>query len=138
MNISCCFCSVTVFCPAPWDPIDCSTPGFLSFSISGSLLILMSIEYVMSSNYLSSITPFSCSQFFPASGSYHVPDIATSILNIAKVNIHTHTQNELYLIIHLLTKFQKTNYIFRFYLLTIPKWVKYAQNLHNNMTLPFC
>ena len=34
------------------DPMDCSTPGFLSFTNSQSLLKLMSIELVMPSNYL--------------------------------------------------------------------------------------
>ena len=36
-----------------FDSMDCSTPGFLSFTISRSLLRLMSIESVMSSNHLS-------------------------------------------------------------------------------------
>ena len=34
------------------DPLDCSTPGFLSFTISRSLLKLMSIKSVMPSNHL--------------------------------------------------------------------------------------
>ena len=34
------------------DPVDCSTPGFLSFTVSQDLLKLMSIESVMSSNCL--------------------------------------------------------------------------------------
>ena len=25
---NCCCCSVAKFCPSPWDPMDCSTPGF--------------------------------------------------------------------------------------------------------------
>ena len=32
--------------------MDCSTPGFLSFTVSKSLLKLMSIESVMPSNHL--------------------------------------------------------------------------------------
>ena len=36
----------------PLPPIDCSTPGFLSFTISQTLLRLMSIESVMSSKHL--------------------------------------------------------------------------------------
>ena len=34
------------------DPMDCSMPGFLSFTISWSLLKLMSIQSVMPSNHL--------------------------------------------------------------------------------------
>ena len=34
------------------DPVDCSTPGFLSFTVSQGLLRLMSIESVMPSNLL--------------------------------------------------------------------------------------
>ena len=35
-----------------WDPMDCSTPGSLSFTVSWSLLRFMSIEPVMPSNHL--------------------------------------------------------------------------------------
>ena len=35
-----------------WDPMNCSTPGFLSFTISWSLLKLMSIELMMLSHHL--------------------------------------------------------------------------------------
>ena len=43
----------------------------LSFTISQSLLKLMSIKSVMPSNHSSSVTPFSsCLQSFPASGSF--------------------------------------------------------------------
>ena len=45
-------CSVAQSCPTLCDPMDCSTPGFLSFTISQSLLTLMSIESVMPSNHL--------------------------------------------------------------------------------------
>ena len=45
--------------------------AFLSFTISWSLLKLMSIESVMLFNYLISVIPFSsCLQSFPASGSF--------------------------------------------------------------------
>ena len=46
-------CSVVSIC----DPMDCSIPGFLSFTISRSLLRLMSIELVMSSNHLNLCCP---------------------------------------------------------------------------------
>ena len=42
----------------------------LSFTISQSLLKLMSIESVMPSNHLILCCPFSCPQSFPASGSF--------------------------------------------------------------------
>ena len=47
-----CCCSVTQSCLTLCDPMDCSTPGFLSFAISRSLLKLMSIKWVMPSNHL--------------------------------------------------------------------------------------
>ena len=46
------FSSVAQSCPALCDPMDCITPGFLSITISWSLLKLMSIELVMPSNHL--------------------------------------------------------------------------------------
>ena len=46
------------------DPMDCSMPGFCSFTISPSLLKLMSIESVMPSNHLILChPPFSYPQF---------------------------------------------------------------------------
>ena len=54
--------------PTLCDPMDCSMPGFPVLTISWSLLKLMSIESVMLSNHL---IPFSsCTQSFPASGSF--------------------------------------------------------------------
>ena len=45
-------CSVTKSCPTLCDPMDCSTPGFPSFTIFWSLLQLTSIELVILSNHL--------------------------------------------------------------------------------------
>ena len=45
-------CSVAQSCLNLCDPMDCSTPGFLSFTNSQDLLKLMSIESVMPSNHL--------------------------------------------------------------------------------------
>ena len=45
-------CSVTKSYPTFCDPMDYTTPGFLSFIISQSLLKLMSIDLVMPSNHL--------------------------------------------------------------------------------------
>ena len=44
--------SVAQSCPSLCNSMDCSTPGFLSFTISQNLLKLMSIELVMPSNHL--------------------------------------------------------------------------------------
>ena len=48
----CCCCSVTQSCPTLCDPVDCSIPGFRSFTISRSLLKLMSTVLMISSNHL--------------------------------------------------------------------------------------
>ena len=45
-------CSVAQSCPVLCDPVDCSNQASLSFSISWSLLKLMSIESVMPPNHL--------------------------------------------------------------------------------------
>ena len=48
----CCCCSVAKSCLTLCDPIHCSTPSPLSFTISQSLLKFMSIELVTLSNHL--------------------------------------------------------------------------------------
>ena len=50
----------------------------LSFTISWSLLKLMSIESVMPSNHLIFCFPFSCLQSFPASGSFPMSHFFTA------------------------------------------------------------
>ena len=50
----------------------------LSITNSRSLLKLMSIESVMPSNHLILSSPFSCPQFFPASGSFQMSHLFTS------------------------------------------------------------
>ena len=52
-----CCCSVVQSCPTLCDPMDCSTPGFPSFTISWSLLKFMSIESVMPSSHLTLCHP---------------------------------------------------------------------------------
>ena len=47
-----CCCSVTQLRPTLCDPVDCSVPGFWSFTISRSLLKLMSTVLMISSNHL--------------------------------------------------------------------------------------
>ena len=51
-EIDCCCCSVTQSCLTLWDPWTAAHQGSLSFTISWSLLKLMSIKSVMSSNHL--------------------------------------------------------------------------------------
>ena len=48
----CCCCSVTKLCLTVWNPMDCSTPHCLSFTISWDLFKFMSIEWMMLSNHL--------------------------------------------------------------------------------------
>ena len=75
--ISC--CSVTKLYPALCNPLDCSTPGFLSFTMSWNLQKLMSIESRMPSNHLILCCPFSsCPQSFPAAGSFPMSQHFTS------------------------------------------------------------
>ena len=64
-----CCCSVAKLSPALCSPIDYSMPDFLSFTISRSFFKLMCIQSMMPSKNLI-ITPFSCLQSFPASGSF--------------------------------------------------------------------
>ena len=52
------FSSVTQSCLTLCDPMDCSTPDFLSIPSSWSLLKLMSIESVFPSNHLTLCCPF--------------------------------------------------------------------------------
>ena len=52
MISECSLCIVVQLCPTLCNPVYCSMPGFLSFTISKSLLKLMSIESVMPSNHL--------------------------------------------------------------------------------------
>ena len=46
------FSSVAQSCPTLCNPMDCSKPGFLSITITQSILKLMSIMLVMPSNHL--------------------------------------------------------------------------------------
>ena len=47
-----CSCSVSKLCLILCDPTDCSMSDFLSFTVSSSLLKLLSIDSVMPSNHL--------------------------------------------------------------------------------------
>ena len=64
-----CCCSVTKLCLTLFDSMDCSTPAYLSFTISWSLLKLMSIELVMPSNHLVLCCPLLLlPSIFPSTG----------------------------------------------------------------------
>jgi len=61
VGMSCC-CSVIKLCLSLCNPMDCSPPGFLSSTISQSLLKVMSIELMMPSNHLILLSP--CCRLF--------------------------------------------------------------------------
>ena len=63
-------CLVSQSCLTLCDPMDLSTPGFQSPTISQCLLRLMSIESVMSSNHL--CHPLLLPSIFPALGSFPI------------------------------------------------------------------
>ena len=55
--MGCCCCLFAKSCPTFYNPMDCSTPVSLSFTISWSLLKLMSVESVMPSNHFTLCHP---------------------------------------------------------------------------------
>ena len=73
----CCCCSVAKLCPTLCDPMDCSTPGF-SFTVSQSLLKLISIESRCHPTISSSVVPFFYLLSFSASGSFPVSGLFAS------------------------------------------------------------
>ncbi|CAN0125693.1 unnamed protein product [Rangifer tarandus platyrhynchus] len=71
-SLHCCF-SVTKSCLTLCDPMSHSMPGFLSFTISLSLLRLMSIESMMPSNHLILCHPLLLLPFiFPSIGIFSI------------------------------------------------------------------
>ena len=66
-------------CQTLFVSMNCSMPGFLSFTVSWSLLKFTSIESVMPANNLILCCPFSsCPQSFPASGSFSISQLFLS------------------------------------------------------------
>ena len=64
-------CSVTQLCPAPWDPVDCSPPGFSVLHCLQSLLKVTATESVMPSDHLIPCCPLSlCLRSSLASGAF--------------------------------------------------------------------
>ena len=79
MISECSLCIVVQLCPTLCNLVYCSMPGFLSFTISKSLLKLMSIELMMPSNHLILCCPLSSyPQSFPASGAFPVSQLFAS------------------------------------------------------------
>ena len=81
-DVHCCL-SVAQFCPTLCDPVDCSTPGSLSFTISWSFLklrsCLTSIESMMLFNLLILCRPLLLwLQSFPESGSFSMSRLFAS------------------------------------------------------------
>ena len=88
-SVHCC-CSAAQLCPTLCDPMECST---LSFTISQSLLKLMSIELVIHPTNSSSVIPFSCLQSFPTSGSFPMSQLFTlaKVLELQHQSFHEHS-----------------------------------------------
>ena len=62
------YCSIAQSCPTLCDPMGCSMPGFLFFTIYWNLLKLMSIESVMPSNSLIFCHPLFLPSIFSSIG----------------------------------------------------------------------
>ena len=72
-------CSVANSCLTLATPRTAARQAFVSFTVSRSLLELISIESVMHPTISSSVIPFSsCPQSFPASGSFPMSRLFTS------------------------------------------------------------
>ena len=79
------FSSVTQLCLTLWDPIDCSTPGLQevntrsSSPTPGVYSNSCPLSWWRHPTIFSSVVPFSsCSQSFPASGSFQISQFFTS------------------------------------------------------------
>ena len=79
LHSGCCYCSVTQLCPSLCNPMNVACQASLSFTISWSLLKLISIESVMPSSHLILchyllLLP----SIFPSSGSFLMSQFFTS------------------------------------------------------------
>ena len=73
----CCCCSASNLCLTLCRPMNCSTPGCPPLSLRVcSTLCPLSQWYYLTSSY--SVVPFSCSQSFPASGSFPTSQLFAS------------------------------------------------------------
>ena len=90
------FSSVTQSCPTLFDPMNCSTPGFLFITNLQSLLKLMSIESVRPSNHLILCRPLLLPLIFPSirvfsnESALHIrcPKYWSFSFNISSSNVH--------------------------------------------------
>ena len=81
--LSCCCCSVTKSSLTLVSPWTAAHQAFLSFTISRSLLKLMSTESVMLSNHLILCHLFLlCFQSFPASGSFSISTQVNTLMAV--------------------------------------------------------
>ena len=85
LYVSCCCGSVAQSCLILCDPMDCSTLGSLSITISKSLLKLMSIESMMPSNHLIFCHPLLLLQSFPASRFFQMSPFIKIKINFKKI-----------------------------------------------------
>ena len=106
--------SVAQLCPPLCDPKECSTPGFLSFSISRSLLKLMSVESMMPFNHLILCCPLLLLSPEP----FHAHNMTLQILDIKTTGSNsinhpkdgkTWTSHSLYLFLDSMQKNKKNN-----------------------------
>ena len=65
LQVCYCCCSVAQLCLTLYNPMDCRTPGSLSFTVSWSLLKFMSIKSVMLSHHLILCHPLLLPSIFP-------------------------------------------------------------------------
>ena len=65
LQVCYCCCSVAQLCLTLYNPMDCRTPGFLSFTVSWNLLKFMSIKSVMLSHHLILCHPLLLPSIFP-------------------------------------------------------------------------
>ena len=92
----CCCCWVIKSCLTLWDSMNCSTPGFSVYHQLLEPAPTQVHESVMPSNHLISVNPFSsCSQTFPASGSFPKSQLFTlagqriwASASVLPMNIH--------------------------------------------------
>ena len=69
-TLCCCFCPVAKLCLTLWEPVDYSTPGSSVLQYLPEF-VQIHVHWVgVLYNVSSSVTPFSCCQSFPASGSF--------------------------------------------------------------------
>ena len=73
-----CCCSVPKMCPTLCNPMDCSTPGLSVLHYLPDFAQTHPLSQWCHPAILSSVTPFSCPQYFPASGSFPMSQLFTS------------------------------------------------------------